>query len=176
VRTFAGKDPASYDFVMQIDLDSNGTYSSNNFPGVMEPGGGFALQACDTCGKFGAINIWSSVPDILALPGGLTMDFNHELSHMFGMMDDWPFLAGSTGPVGSVADDWIPYVMFGWTDTDGDGIPEILDATPHGTSGPQAPIRASVPQYVPRCRGTREALWINGLADDLEHPPLRRAA
>jgi hypothetical protein len=137
VRTLAGKDPASYDFVMQIDLDANATYSAKNFPGVMEPGGGFALQACDTGGKFGAINIWSSVTDARSLQGGLTMDFNHELSHMFGMMDDWPFLAGSSGPAGSVADDWIPYVMFGWTDTDRDGVPEILDATPYGTSGPK---------------------------------------
>lgn len=65
------------------------------------------------------------------------MDFNHELSHMFGMMDDWPPQRGAAGPAGSVADDWIPYVMFGWTDTDGDGIREILDPTPYGTAGPQ---------------------------------------
>jgi hypothetical protein len=37
--------------------------------------------------------------------------------------------------VGTV-DDWIPYTMFAWTDTDGDHVPEILDTTPYGTSGP----------------------------------------
>ena len=53
------------------------------------------------------------------------------------MMDDWPATLGIAGPNGSLADDWIPYVMFGWTDTDGDGIAEIVDPTPYGTSGPQ---------------------------------------
>ena len=138
IRTLTGKDPAAYDFVMQIDLDRNATYSARNVSkdkGGLEPGGGLALEACGT-GKFGPINIWSSVTDSSSLLGGLVMDFNHELSHMFGMMDDWPATLGIPGPSGTTADDWIPYVMFGWTDTDGDGVPEILDATPYGTSGP----------------------------------------
>ena len=121
---------------MQIDLDANGTYGSRSAPGAMEPGGGLALEACGT-GKFGAINIWSSVPAAADLQGGLAMDFNHELSHMFGMMDDWPYRPSVAGPNGSTVDDWIPYTMFGWTDTDGDHVPEILDTTPYGTSGPQ---------------------------------------
>jgi hypothetical protein len=66
------------------------------------------------------------------------MDLSHEMSHLFGMMDSWPFQPeGLTRPDGSPGDDWIPYAMFGWTDTDGDGIIEILDPTPYGTSGPQ---------------------------------------
>jgi hypothetical protein len=136
IRTLTAKDPASYDFVMEIDLDANGSFAAKNAKGVMEPGGGFALEACAT-GKFGAINIWSSVPAAADLQGGLVMDFNHELSHMFGMMDDWPFQSGVAGPAGSTIDDWIPYTMFGWTDTDGDHLPEILDPTPYGTTGPQ---------------------------------------
>jgi hypothetical protein len=136
IRTLTGKDPSTYDFTMQIDLDAQATVSTSQFPGTIEPGGGLALEACGT-GKFGAINIWSSVPNAAEVQGGLVMDFNHELSHMFGMMDDWPYLRGAAGPAGSVIDDWIPYVMFGWTDTDGDGIPEILDTTPYGTSGPK---------------------------------------
>ena len=35
------------------------------------------------------------------------------------------------------SDDWIPYDLFGWSDTDGDGVPEIIDPTPYGTSGPK---------------------------------------
>jgi hypothetical protein len=136
IRTLAGKDPSAYDFVMEIDLDANGTYGSHNSPGLMEPGGGLALNACGT-GKSGVINIWSSITDARELQGGLTMDFNHELSHMFGMMDDWPYRQGVAGPDGGPIDDWIPYVMFGWTDTDGDGVREIVDPTPYGTSGPQ---------------------------------------
>jgi hypothetical protein len=124
---------------MQIDLDRNATFSAKNVSGGkggIEPGGGLALEACGT-GEFGAINIWSSVADGREVLGALVMDFNHELSHMFGMMDDWPFGLGGAGPAGTSADDWIPYAMFGWTDTDGDGVPEIVDSTPYGTSGPK---------------------------------------
>lgn len=121
---------------MQIDLDASGTYGSRSFPGLIEAGGGLALEACGT-GKFGVINIWSSVTGARELQGGLVMDFNHELSHMFGMMDDWPYQTGVVGPDGNLMDDWIPYVMLGWTDTDGDGIREIVDTTPYGTSGPK---------------------------------------
>ena len=134
--TRTGKDPSKYDFTMQIDLDAQAQYSTRNFPGVMEPGGGFALEACGT-GKFGAINIWSSVTTAGNVQGDLAMDFNHELSHMFGMMDDYPYTPGVAGPNGTQADDWIPYTMFGWTDTDGDGVPEIIDSTPYGTAGPK---------------------------------------
>jgi hypothetical protein len=135
VRTRAGKDPTAYDFVMQIDLDVNGSYGQRYFADILEPGGGIALQGCGAS-KFGPINIWSSVPDAGSIQGALVMDFNHELSHLFGMMDDWPFQQGIPGPRGSSIDDWIPYTMFGWTDTDGDGIAEIIDPTPYDTSGP----------------------------------------
>jgi hypothetical protein len=136
IVTLTGKDPSRYDFTMQIDLDAQAEYSTRNFPGVMEPGGGFALEACGT-GKFGAINIWSSVTSAGNLQGAMAMDFNHELSHMFGMMDDYPYTPGAAGPNGTQVDDWIPYTMFGWTDTDGDGVREILDSTPYGTAGPK---------------------------------------
>jgi hypothetical protein len=136
IRTLTGKDPAAYDFLMQIDLDVNGTFGTRNYPGLIEAGGGLALNACGGS-KSGATNIWSSVTDAREVQGGLTMDFNHELSHMFGMMDDWPYRQGVAGPGGSIIDDWIPYVMFGWSDADGDGIPEILDSTPYGTAGPK---------------------------------------
>ena len=50
------------------------------------------------------------------------------------MMDNWPFVHASL-PDGQGIDDWIPYDMFGWSDADGDGIPEIIDSTPYGTTG-----------------------------------------
>jgi hypothetical protein len=135
IRTLTGKDPAAFDFTMEIDLDANGTFGEREFPGLMVPGGGIALQGCGSS-KFGPINIWSSMPDAPSLQGGLVMDFNHEFSHLFGMMDDGPYRSGVAGPDGSPIDDWIPYVLFGWTDTDGDGIREIVDTTPYGTTGP----------------------------------------
>jgi hypothetical protein len=136
IRSMTGKDPSAYDFLMQIDLDANATLASRYFSDILEPGGGVALQGCGTGSKFGIINIWSSVPAASDLEGGLVMDFDHELSHLFGMLDNWPFIQGATGPDGTTVDDWIPYAMFGWTDADGDGIPEIIDPTPYGTTNP----------------------------------------
>lgn len=135
IRTLTGKDPSAYDFLMQIDLDANATLAASYFSDFLEPGGGVALQGCATGNKLGIINIWSSIPDAREVEGGLVMDFNHELSHLFGMMDNWPFIS-ATGPDGLTMSDWIPYVMFSWTDTDGDGIPEIIDPTPYGTTNP----------------------------------------
>jgi hypothetical protein len=136
IRSGTGKDPAAYDFVMQIDLDARASYATKYFPGVMDAGGGFALNGCGTT-KFGVINIWSSVGRAPELVGGLEMDFNHEFSHLFGMMDDWPYLPTIDGADGIATTDWIPYDLFGWTDTDGDGVPEIIDSTPYGTAGPK---------------------------------------
>jgi hypothetical protein len=137
IKTLAGKDTAGYDFVMQIDLDVNGGGGGHESPRIMNPGGGFALNGCGADAKLGIVNVWSSVPAATGVLGGLEMDFDHELSHLFGMMDDWPFTQGVAGPAGTTIDDWIPYVMFGWTDTDGDGIREIEDSTPYGTAGPR---------------------------------------
>jgi hypothetical protein len=137
IRTLGGKDPSAYDFVMQIDLDVNGGWGVANAKGVMEPGGGFALNGCESESKLGPISIWSSVTNPAEVQGNLVMDFNHELSHLFGMEDDYPYYQGGVGPDGQPFDDWIPYVLFGWTDTDGDGIPEVIDPTPYGTAGPK---------------------------------------
>jgi hypothetical protein len=122
---------------MQIDLDANATLANRYFSDILEPGGGVALQGCGTGGKFGVINIWSSVTDSRDVEGGLVMDFDHEFSHLFGMLDNWPYIQGAAGPDGMIIDDWIPYPLFGWSDADGDGLPEIIDPTPYGTSGPQ---------------------------------------
>ena len=137
IKTLTGKDTSAYDFTMQIDLDVKGGWGVHEAPDLMEPGGGFALNGCGADSKMGVINVWSSVTSPGNLQGGLVMDFNHELSHLFGMMDDWPYKQGVPGPDGTFDGDWIPYVMFGWTDTDGDGVPEIIDPTPYGTSGPR---------------------------------------
>ncbi len=136
IRTLTGKDPSAYDFLMQIDLDANATLEKRYFSKILESGGGVALQGCGAATKFGIINIWSTVAVSSDVEGTLEMDFNHELSHLFGMLDNWPFIQ-AVGSDGRIMDDWIPYVMFGWTDTDGDGIPEINDPTPYGTTGPK---------------------------------------
>jgi hypothetical protein len=140
IRSLTGFDANAYDLVIQIDFDANNTYANTHWPGLFpDVGGGIALQGC---GSFEdpqtRVNIWSGLDDPANVQGALFMDLSHEMSHLFGMLDSWPFTpAGLTRPDGTPGDDWIPYVMFGWTDTDGDGIPEIIDSTPYGTSGPQ---------------------------------------
>jgi hypothetical protein len=135
ILSATGKSTSSFDFVMQVDLDKDGTYAAMN-GGYVEAGGGLALHNCEPS-KSGPINIWSSVTSAETVRGGLVMDFNHEFSHLFGMMDDWPGPPLIAGPADTTTNDWIPYVIFGWSDTDGDGIPEIVDPTPYGTTGPQ---------------------------------------
>ncbi len=138
IRSATGTDPSQYDFIMEIDLDKNDTVGKTVFQGVLESNvGGVALQGCGPRTKYD-VNIWSGVSDTGSMQGDLEMDFDHELSHLFGMMDSWPFSPGSVlAPDGLRHDDWIPYVMFGWTDTDGDHLPEIIDPTPYGSAGPQ---------------------------------------
>ncbi len=134
IKSATGADASRYDFVMQIDLDANNTTGKKQWKGILETGGGIALQGCGAY-ENGNVNIWSIVSDAREVQGSLVMDFNHELSHLFGMMDNWPF-GKATLEDGTEVDDWIPYVMFGWTDADGDGIPEVSDPTPYGTSAP----------------------------------------
>jgi hypothetical protein len=136
-----GIDSSKYNFIIEIDLDSTNTVGTSNWKGALERGGGIALQGCGVYND-GNVNIFSvekaSEQTQFDLHGVIEMDFNHELGHLFGMMDSWPFTPSSvTTPDGQIHDDWITYVLFGWTDTDGDGIPEILDPTPYGTQGPQ---------------------------------------
>jgi hypothetical protein len=142
IAAASGADPSNYDLVIQIDLDKNNTAGIKNFSGILDQGGGVALQGCGGFEKTGEVNIWSVVTSTqdsqTEVHGSLSMDFNHELSHLFGMLDNWPFKPSAiTSPDGAMHDDWIPYTTFGWTDTDGDGIPEIIDPTPYGTTGPQ---------------------------------------
>ncbi len=134
VRTATGIDPAQFNFLIEIDIDADNTIGKVTWKGVLENGGGVALQGCGVP-HTGEINIWSVVTVSTDVQGVLSMDFNHELSHLFGMKDSWPF-ASAKLPNGLVIDDWIPYDMFGWSDADSDGLPEVIDPTPYGTSGP----------------------------------------
>ena len=133
VRTATGVEPAQFNFLIEIDIDANRTIGKTMGKGL-ENGGGVALQGCGVP-HYGEINIWSELSAATDVEGVLIMDFNHELSHLFGMMDSWPFIS-ATLPDGLAIDDWIPYDLFGWSDADGDGVPEIIEPTPYGTRGP----------------------------------------
>ncbi|MEI6291717.1 MAG: hypothetical protein WCP19_14940, partial [Chloroflexota bacterium] len=134
IQSGTGVDPRQFDIVMEVDFDTDNTIGKANWKGVLDQGGGIALQGC---GKYydGDVNIWSNVKAGEDVRGVLLMDFDHELSHLFGMYDNYPRMPITLGD-GTVIDDWITYELFGWSDADGDGIPEIIDDTPYGTSGP----------------------------------------
>jgi len=51
--------------------------------------------------------------------------YHHELGHHWGWQHDWT-------PCGNFDPFITNPVLFGWLDTDGDGVPEILDACPYG--------------------------------------------
>ena len=128
-QQWTGKDPSACDFFIQIGLDANATHAARIFSDLLEHGGGVAFQGW-TGNKFGIINIWSSIPAASDVQGGLVMDFDHEPSHLLGILEDWSFIKSADVPIGITIDDWIPYPMFGWTDSDGDGIPDMIDPMP----------------------------------------------
>jgi hypothetical protein len=135
VRAATGVDPARFDLLFEVDVDADNTVGASDFVGgLLEQGGGVALQGCGK-GKWD-VNVFSVARLETDIHGVLVMDFNHELSHLFGMFDNYPY-SRATLPDGLVIDDWIPYDLFGWSDTDGDGVPEIIDPTPYGTNGPK---------------------------------------
>jgi hypothetical protein len=130
-KSLTGFDPAQFDLLLQVDLDSALTYQQ---PGNTKQAGGIAFGGCDGSGAH-EVNIW------IELKGGPKPDadlyytlLSHELAHVLGWQHTWPLGSGS----GGATCDWNnenptwPTLLFGWTDTDGDGVPEILDPTPYG--------------------------------------------
>jgi hypothetical protein len=63
--------------------------------------------------------------DWVALDGAFWVGFMHEMGHWHGWDHEW---AGATKPDRLIT----APALYGWTDTDGDGIAEILDPTPYG--------------------------------------------
>lgn len=55
--------------------------------------------------------------------------YDHECGHIFGWEHEWALVAGrSYGPGDCIT----APALYGWTDTDGDKIAEIVDPTPYG--------------------------------------------
>ena len=121
VKSLTGYDPVQFDLLAEGDLDAKNTYGG--------AAGGQAIFGCTGSGTQ-QVNLWSMAtsPDMIQyLPGTL---FIHELDHLMGWAHDWP-----CGPEGSFAEACNyepPYLLFGWLDTNGDGVPEILAPNPYG--------------------------------------------
>jgi hypothetical protein len=127
IRSASGLDPANFDLLVEIDLDKN-----NTITGQYE---GMGVSLGDGCRSLGfrRTNIAFTVRDQdsleNAMPGSI---FGHELIHGMGWMHWWPNRYGDSLSWVLSSQGWEPYLMFGWTDADGDGVIEIMDQTPYG--------------------------------------------
>jgi hypothetical protein len=122
-----GQDPSQYDLLAEVDLDSTMSVSSQL------AGMGFGGTGCFDEGS-PYVNIYFVLTSAREMDFSGTI-FDHELSHSLGWMHWWANLDGSVetqGTVDMVHNASFPTRLFGWIDTDGDGVVEILDPTPYG--------------------------------------------
>ena len=141
-RSTTRLDPADFDLLIQVDLDAKDTANIIGEYGSY----GFATSGCGALP--GDVNMWIGISkkEQLNLSGGdprLSYTLGHEILHNMGYpigltgVHEWVCGDGSI-PDGSDQCDQnnLPTLMLGWTDTDGDGVVEILDSTPYGLQDP----------------------------------------
>lgn len=58
--------------------------------------------------------------------------YQHEIAHHWGWQHDWAPTCGNSAHDAYFAPFITDPALFGWEDTDGDGVPEILDPNPYG--------------------------------------------
>jgi hypothetical protein len=127
IRSASGPDPAGFDLLTEIDLDKDNSTTGQY--------GGLGVSLGDGCRPSGSrrTNIAFTVMNRNSLEHAMAVSvFEHELTHSMGWMHWWPNQAGDGPSWVHSSRGWEPYLMFGWTDVDGDGVVEILDQTPYG--------------------------------------------
>lgn len=122
-----GYDPRQFDVLVEVDLDRDNLATGQY--------GGLGVSLSGGCMPSGSqsVNIGmniSEAPTPEYLSG--TSIFEHELIHAMGWQHWWANGDGGAPDWMEMGGYWMPYLMFGWTDTDGDGIIEIQDPTPYG--------------------------------------------
>jgi hypothetical protein len=128
VETLTGYDPTQFDLLAEVDIDIQNRAIQKHTGGG---GGGLAFPGICQTGDLPYANISVNIRRQTASKYAGASLFEHELMHMLGWNHWWPIGDGSSTP--EYSDGFIlPYLLFGWTDTDGDGIIEINDPTPYG--------------------------------------------
>jgi len=106
-----------YQFIVSINLDP--TRAEGGFAGA----DGFVYM-----GNYGR---WSQALTAAEWVNVANAVYHHEVAHHWGWpgSHDWaPQCHGQAAHRPFI----VPPILFGWEDVDGDGVPEILDATPYG--------------------------------------------
>ncbi len=128
IISLTGKNPADFDWLAEIDLDADNSFSGQY--------GGLGVSLQGGCLPSGAqrVNIaFSAVDENTLLNSAAGSVFGHELEHGMGWQHWWRNGLGDIDSMTTRMDFWMPTLLFGWTDTDGDGTIEILDSsTPYG--------------------------------------------
>lgn len=126
IQNLTGIDPSTYDLVGQVDLDKDLSVAGGS------GAGGFAMDGCS--GSVNPrVNIWDGVTDEFSLQWLAPTLLDHELAHIMGWQHWWPRWDGSEEYNLGQNDVVWPALLFGWVDSDSDGIIEINDPTPYGT-------------------------------------------
>jgi hypothetical protein len=139
IRALTGLDPAGYQLVAIVDLDAADTARHAYVTRPDFDTFGLASGCCP-CADPG-VDVWAGIDDPSQLFGDdsrlLTTLLAHEVFHHFGYpgTHDWPCTQGARVDASDCCgSSEIPALFLGWIDTDGDGIPELLDPTPYGTA------------------------------------------
>jgi hypothetical protein len=146
IKKYAGVDPSAYQWIAQVDLDSASTFRYANGQTTEATSFGYAFHGCPAVQSQPNIQITiDAAPELQGT--GIRIDDNrltgvmlgHEVFHLFGYPASHSW-ACTNGPQIDQADacgiSSVPALLLGWMDTDGDGVPEILDSTPYGIAAP----------------------------------------
>jgi hypothetical protein len=134
IRTLTGLNPADFNLLAQVDLSGENRTTWSDSGGLS-----FFGNAGPTAER---VTLWTTLSLRQGMVGALAnVLFDHELAHGFGWLHEWA--VGDGGYVDNVDRlSSLPALMFGWTDTDGDGTIEIWDSTPYGLeNGAPTPFR-----------------------------------
>jgi hypothetical protein len=137
IQALTGLDPAAHQLVAIVDLDAADT--ARHLYVTRDDFDTFGLASgCCPCADPG-VDIWVGIDESVQLWGDdsrlLTTLLAHEVFHHFGYpgTHDWPCTEGTRVDASDCCgSSEIPALFLGWTDTDGDGIPELVDSTPYG--------------------------------------------
>jgi len=127
IEVLTGHSPSEFDLLAEVDMDAQARTIQQYIPGA---GGLSFFDWCQPTHPQGA-NMSMAVDGLSALSYAGGALYEHELLHMMGWMHEWPCGDGSSESQFEDAR-CLPALLFGWTDTDGDGVVEILDDTPYG--------------------------------------------